>query len=105
HAGRGCRASQRRAAESRLSRAMNMVTDIHCHFIPDRLFKFVQAHAEFDARVTAADSERIDLTVRGMHYGLNATFFQPAPPVARMEKLGLDRAAIFLATPPANHYP
>jgi hypothetical protein len=30
-----------------------MVTDIHCHFIPDELFKFVQARKEFDTRVTA----------------------------------------------------
>ena len=65
-----------------------MITDIHCHFIPDRLFKFVQARAEFDARVTAADGARVDLTVRGMHYGLNATFFEPERQVARMEKLG-----------------
>jgi aminocarboxymuconate-semialdehyde decarboxylase len=81
-----------------------MVTDIHCHFIPERLFKFVQARAEFDARVTAADGERIDLTVRGMHYGLNATFFEPARQVARMEKLGIDRTVISLATPLVNYY-
>jgi aminocarboxymuconate-semialdehyde decarboxylase len=81
-----------------------MVTDIHCHFIPDRLFKFVQARAEFDARVTAADGERIDLTVRGMHYGLNATFFEPARQVARMDKLGIDRTVISLATPLVNYY-
>ena len=81
-----------------------MVTDIHCHFIPDRLFKFVQARAEFDARVTAVDGERIDLTVRGMHYGLNATFFEPERQVARMEKLGIDRTVISLATPLVNYY-
>ena len=81
-----------------------MVTDIHCHFIPERLFKFVQARAEFDARVTAADGERIDLTVRGMHYGLNATFFEPVRQVARMEKLGIDRTVISLATPLVNYY-
>jgi aminocarboxymuconate-semialdehyde decarboxylase len=81
-----------------------MVTDIHCHFIPDRLFKFVQARPEFDARVTAADGERIDLTVRDMHYGLNATFFEPARQVARMQKLGIDRTVISLATPLVNYY-
>ena len=75
-----------------------MITDIHCHFIPDRLFKFVQARARPDARVTAADGERIDLTVRGMHYGLNATFFEPERQVARMEKLGIDRTVI--SSPP-----
>jgi hypothetical protein len=33
-----------------------MVTDIHCHFIPDELFKFVQARKEFDTRVTAMEA-------------------------------------------------
>src|SRR5262249_1830180 len=59
---------------------------------------------EFDARVTAADGERIDLTVRGMHYGLNATFFEPARQVARMETLGIDCTVISLATPLVNYY-
>ena len=55
-----------------------MVTDIHCHFIPHELFKFVQARKEFDTRVTAKEGDRIDITVRGMHFGLNPTFFEPA---------------------------
>ena len=76
-----------------------MVTDIHCHFIPDELFKFVQARKEFDTRVTAMDGERIDITVRGMHFGLNPTFFEPARQVARMDGLGIDRTVISLATP------
>ena len=65
-----------------------MVTDIHCHFIPDELFKFVQARKEFDTCVTAMDGERIDLTVRGMHFGLNPTFFEPARQVADETSLG-----------------
>ena len=81
-----------------------MVTDIHCHFIPDELFKFVQARKEFDTCVTAMDGERIDLTVRGMHFGLNPTFFEPARQVARMDLLGIDRTVISLATPLVNYY-
>src|SRR5258705_12870604 len=81
-----------------------MVTDIHCHFIPHELFKFVQARKEFDTRVTAMDGERIDITVRGMHYGLNPTFFEPARPVARMDLLGINRTVISLATPLVNYY-
>ena len=41
-----------------------MVTDIHCHFIPDALFKFVQLHPEFATRLTAHEGERIDINVR-----------------------------------------
>jgi aminocarboxymuconate-semialdehyde decarboxylase len=81
-----------------------MVTDIHCHFIPDELFKFVQARKEFDTCVTAMDGERIDITVRGMHFGLNPTFFEPARQVARMDLLGIDRTVISLATPLVNYY-
>jgi aminocarboxymuconate-semialdehyde decarboxylase len=81
-----------------------MVTDIHCHFIPHELFKFVQARKEFDTRVTAMDGERIDITVRGMHFGLNPTFFEPARQVARMDGLGIDRTVISLATPLVNYY-
>lgn len=81
-----------------------MVTDIHCHFIPDALFKFVQSHAEFATRLTAHEGERIDINVRGMHFGLNPTFFEPARQIARMDGLGIDRTVISLATPLVNYY-
>jgi aminocarboxymuconate-semialdehyde decarboxylase len=81
-----------------------MITDIHCHFIPDALFKLVQQREEFDTRVTAWDGERIDLQVRGMHFGLNPTFFEPARQIARMDQLGIDRTVISLATPLVNYY-
>jgi hypothetical protein len=55
-----------------------MVTDIHCHFIPDAAFRYVLGHGEFDTAVTAEDDDRIDLIVRGMHFGLNRSFFDPA---------------------------
>jgi aminocarboxymuconate-semialdehyde decarboxylase len=81
-----------------------MITDIHCHFIPDALFKLVQQRTEFDTRVTAWDGERIDLQVRGMHFGLNPIFFEPARQVARMDQLGIDRTVVSLATPLVNYY-
>ena len=81
-----------------------MITDIHCHFIPDELFQFVQAHAAFNTRLTAHDGERIDINVRGMHFGLNRTFFEPARQIARMDNLGIDRTVISLATPLVNYY-
>lgn len=81
-----------------------MVTDIHCHFIPGELFKFVQSHAEFATRLTAHEGERIDVNVRGMHFGLNPTFFEPSRQIARMDGLGIDRTVISLATPLVNNY-
>ena len=81
-----------------------MVTDIHCHFIPDALFKFVQLHPEFATRLTAHEGERIDINVRGMHFGLNPVFFEPSRQIARMDGLGIDRTVISLATPLVNYY-
>jgi aminocarboxymuconate-semialdehyde decarboxylase len=81
-----------------------MITDIHCHFIPDELFRFVQARTEFNTQVTAHDGDRIDVNVRGMHFGLNPTFFEPALQIARMDGLGIDRTVVSLATPLVNYY-
>src|SRR5947209_7773815 len=81
-----------------------MVTDIHCHFIPDALFYFVQSHDAFATRLTAHEGERIDINVRGMHFGLNPTFFEPSRQIARMDDLGIDRTVISLATPLVNYY-
>ena len=81
-----------------------MITDIHCHFIPDELFRFVQARTEFNTRVTAQIGDRIDINVRGMHFGLNPTFFEPARQIVRMDGLGIDRTVVSLATPLVNYY-
>ena len=81
-----------------------MVTDVHCHFIPDELFKFVQTCDDFAVKVAARDGERIDVNVRGMHFGLNPMFFEPARQIERMQKLGIDRTVISLATPFVNYH-
>jgi aminocarboxymuconate-semialdehyde decarboxylase len=81
-----------------------MITDIHCHFIPDSLFKFVQSHVDFATVLTAHEGERIDINVRGMHFGLNPTFFESSRQIARMDHLGIDRTVISLATPLVNYY-
>ncbi len=81
-----------------------MITDIHCHFIPDELFKLAQRREEFATRLTAHEGERIDIDVRGMHFGLNPVFFEPARQIGRMDELGIDRTIISLATPMVNYY-
>lgn len=81
-----------------------MVTDIHCHFIPQAAFRYVLAHKEFDTIVTAEDDERIDLSVRGMHFGLNRSFFDPARQVGRMDAFEIDRTVVSLATPLVNYH-
>jgi aminocarboxymuconate-semialdehyde decarboxylase len=81
-----------------------MITDIHCHFIPAEYFAFVQNQSEFEVSSGAVGSEAIPLTVRGVQYGLNPTFFDAARQIARMDRLGIDRTVVSLATPLVNYY-
>jgi aminocarboxymuconate-semialdehyde decarboxylase len=81
-----------------------MITDIHCHFIPEQYFRLVRERPEFDVRVTGGAGDAVDLACRGLRYGLNRTFFEPALQVARMDDLGIDRTVISLATPLVNYY-
>lgn len=81
-----------------------MVTDIHCHFIPEAAFRYVLAHGEFYTAVTAEDDDRIDLIVRGMHFGLNRSFFDPARQIGRMDAFEIDRTVVSLATPLVNYH-
>jgi aminocarboxymuconate-semialdehyde decarboxylase len=81
-----------------------MITDIHCHFIPENYFQFVQARPEFDVCVINAIGDSVDLQCRGLRYGLNRTFFEPTRQIARMNELGIDRTVVSLATPMVNYY-
>src|SRR5919109_153085 len=81
-----------------------MTTDIHCHFIPDELFKYVLAQKDFATRLISADGDRVEIEVRGMYFGLNQTFFDPARQIARMDALGIDRTVVSLATPLVNYH-
>ena len=81
-----------------------MVTDIHCHFIPDELFRFVRAQDDFGLKLKFCEGERIDIDVRGRHFGLNPTFFEPTRQIERMRTLGIDRTVISLATPLVNYH-
>jgi aminocarboxymuconate-semialdehyde decarboxylase len=81
-----------------------MITDIHCHFVPDELFKYVLATRDFATRLISTEGDRVAIDVRGMYFGLNRTFFEPARQIARMDALGIDRTVVSLATPLVNYY-
>jgi aminocarboxymuconate-semialdehyde decarboxylase len=81
-----------------------MITDIHCHFIPDAYFRHVQERLEFDVRLLGTDGDAVDVACRGTRYGLNRTFFEPTLQIARMDALGIDRTVVSLATPLVNYY-
>jgi aminocarboxymuconate-semialdehyde decarboxylase len=81
-----------------------MITDIHCHFIPEKYFALMQSKPELEVRVIGMEGDHVDLECRGSPYRLNRTFFEPERQIARMEGLGIDRVAVSLATPLVNYY-
>jgi aminocarboxymuconate-semialdehyde decarboxylase len=76
-----------------------MITDIHCHFVPEEFFSFARAREEFAIKVKRREGDAIDLEIRGMHFGLNTTFFGLEKQLGRMRRDGVERAILSLATP------
>jgi aminocarboxymuconate-semialdehyde decarboxylase len=76
-----------------------MITDIHCHFVPDDFFRFAASRDEFAIQVKRREGEAVDLDIRGMHFGLNTTFFDLGKQVERMKRDGVERTILSLATP------
>jgi predicted TIM-barrel fold metal-dependent hydrolase len=81
-----------------------MITDMHCHFVPEDYFRLVQSRPTFGVKEVEREGERIDVEVRGTRFALNETFFDPARQVARMDRLGIDRTVVSLATPLINYF-
>jgi aminocarboxymuconate-semialdehyde decarboxylase len=76
-----------------------MITDVHCHFVPDEFFRFASKREEFAIKVKRREGELVDLDIRGMHFGLNTTFFEMPKQLERMKRDGVERAILSLATP------
>jgi aminocarboxymuconate-semialdehyde decarboxylase len=76
-----------------------MITDIHCHFVPEEFFAFAKSRDEFAIKVKRQDGDLVDLDIRGMHFGLNTTFFDMKKQVERMQRDGVERAILSQATP------
>lgn len=76
-----------------------MITDIHCHFVPPKFYQFVREQEAFAVKVKRTAGETVDLDIRGMHFGLNSTFFELPKQVERMQRDGVERVILSLATP------
>ncbi|MGP0091799.1 MAG: amidohydrolase family protein [Xanthobacteraceae bacterium] len=76
-----------------------MITDVHCHFVPDEFLRFAQNRAEYAVRRKRAEGEEIDFDIRGVHFELNKTFFDLRRQLGRMDELGIERTILSLATP------
>jgi aminocarboxymuconate-semialdehyde decarboxylase len=78
---------------------MSMITDMHCHYVPEPFFNFARTRSEFAITVKRREGEAIDLDIRGIHFGLNATFFEMEKQIERMQRDGVERTILSLATP------
>jgi aminocarboxymuconate-semialdehyde decarboxylase len=76
-----------------------MITDMHCHFVPAAFFRFVEGRDEFAVKVERAEGEDLSIRIRGIMFDLNTTFFKLDRQVARLDRLGIDRTILSLATP------
>ncbi len=76
-----------------------MITDMHCHFVPEEFFRFIQKRDEFAVKIERAEGEAVDIRVRDKVFDLNTTFFKLDRQVARLDRLGIDRTILSLATP------
>ncbi|HET7849327.1 MAG TPA: amidohydrolase family protein [Pseudolabrys sp.] len=76
-----------------------MITDIHRHFVPPEFFEFAKRRDEFAIKIKRTEGDLIDLDIRGMHFGLNKTFFDLSRQTERLRREGVERAILSLATP------
>jgi aminocarboxymuconate-semialdehyde decarboxylase len=80
-----------------------MITDIHRHFVPPDFFRYMCERQSFGIDVKRHADEVIDLDIRGIHFGLNPTFFDLARQRRLMAEQGVERAVLSLATPFINY--
>lgn len=76
-----------------------MITDVHCHFVPEEFFAFASAKEEFGIIVKRREGDAVDLSIRGLHVGLSTTFFELPKQLERMKRDGVERSILSLATP------
>lgn len=81
-----------------------MITDIHCHYVPESFFKFARSRPEFAIVTKRQEGDAVDLDIRGMHFGLNTTFFDMEKQLERMQRNGVERAMLSQATPFIDHH-
>ncbi len=77
---------------------MTMITDMHCHFVPDAFLDYLAKRPEFGVRVLSRQGEEVLTGIRGGEVRLNTTFFALDKQVERMRGLGIDRTVLSLAT-------
>ena len=67
-----------------------MITDMHCHFVPDEFLRFMQKRDEFAVKVERTEGEAVDVRIRDNMFDLNTAFFRMDRQIARLDRLGID---------------
>lgn len=76
-----------------------MITDIHCHYVPEKFFEFIENEKCFDVCHKSTDHEDIEVKVGSLKFRLNEVFFDSKRQIDRMQLLGIDQSILSLATP------
>ena len=76
-----------------------MIVDIHCHYVPEPYFRFIEQSDGFDVRRSIAGEESVTVQVGRAGFAMNRTFFDPERQRRRMDDLGVDLSVLSLATP------
>ncbi|MGY5775195.1 amidohydrolase family protein [Rhizobium sp. LEGMi135b] len=80
-----------------------MITDIHRHFVSEDFFRYVKNTTDFAVNVKRTEGDTIDVDIRGVHFGLNTTFFDLQKQLELMHAQGVQRSILSLATPFINY--
>ena len=76
-----------------------MIVDVHCHYVPEAYFRFIEDADGFDVRRSMAGDETVEVEVGSAKFGMNRTFFDPGRQLRRMDGIGIDLTVLSLATP------
>ena len=76
-----------------------MIVDIHCHYVPEAYFRFIERADDFDVRRSTTGEETVAVEIGRAGFALNRTFFDPERQRRRMDGLGIDLSVLSLATP------
>ena len=80
-----------------------MIIDVHVHHVPERFVRFVEQAAPYAMRLDSPHGETVTLHVGTLSYALNRTFFDVERLIARMSEMGVEQAALSIATPFARY--
>jgi aminocarboxymuconate-semialdehyde decarboxylase len=79
-----------------------MVTDVHCHYIPEAYLRYLDRHAtDLGMRWRWLDdaAERAELRAGATCFAMSRDFLDADRHLARMDRLGIERSVLSLATP------